>query len=167
MASGDLEALQAKGISIDPGPWLGGYYIAMNTQDPVFCQAPRAAGFPACLFNWKPLASTTMKVNGFIWQWSKSGRACRALRMESQPATTTIHSAPRNSLLAKPAIPENGLKKTLFPCWWPPADHGRRAAGERQGRAGVDFEVVPGEHTPDFRSRKYQVLVGNSRCRAP
>ena len=33
--------------------------------------------------------------------------------------------------------------------------------------AGVDFEVVPGEHTPDFRSRKYQVLVGNSGSRLP
>ena len=34
-------------------------------------------------------------------------------------------------------------------------------------KAGVEFEVVPGEHTPDFRARKYQVLVGNSGTRLP
>ena len=34
-------------------------------------------------------------------------------------------------------------------------------------KAGVEFEIVPGEHTPDFRARKFEVLVGNSGSRLP
>jgi peptide/nickel transport system substrate-binding protein len=34
-------------------------------------------------------------------------------------------------------------------------------------KAGVDLEVVPGEHVPDFRARKFEVLVGNSGSRLP
>ena len=33
--------------------------------------------------------------------------------------------------------------------------------------AGIDLNLVPGEFTPAFRERKFEVLVGNSGARLP
>ena len=162
MASGDLEALQAKGISIDPGPGLGYYYIAMNTQDPDLAKPLVRQAFQHIL-DWKPLASTTMKFNGFPWQSIIPKGMPGA--PNGEPTGYEYNPQRAKELLAQAGYP-NGLKKTLFPSGGPLLTMAVALQASAKA-AGVDFEVVPGEHTPDFRSRKYQVLVGNSGSRLP
>jgi len=67
MANSDIEALKAKGAVIDPGPGLGFYYMALNTQDPDLAKPKVREAFQHIL-DWKPLAETTMNFNGFPWQ---------------------------------------------------------------------------------------------------
>lgn len=162
MASGDIEALEAKGATVDPGPGLGFYYIAMNTQDPDLAKPKVREAFQHIL-DWKPLAATTMKYNGFPWQSiipkGMSGAPT------GEPTGHEYDPEKAKKLLAEAGYP-NGLKKTLFPS----SDALLKMAVALQAsarKAGVEFEVVPGEHTPDFRARKFQVLVGNSGTRLP
>ena len=56
--------------------------------------------------------------------------------------------------MTEPIVKVQGIKKTYI------SDKGDHIA-----LAGVDFDVVPGEHTPEFRSRKYEVVAGNSGAR--
>ena len=162
MANGDLEALQAKGATIDPGAGLGFYYIAMNTKDPDLAKPLVRQAFQHIL-DWKPLASTTMNFNGFPWQ------SIIPKGMPGSPAgePTGYQYDPElaRKLLAEAGYP-NGLKKVLFPS----SDALLKMAVALQAsarKAGVEFEIVPGEHTPDFRARKFEVLVGNSGSRLP
>lgn len=162
MASGDLEAIQAKGMAIDPGAGLGFYYIAMNQQDPDLAKPLVRQAFQH-IFDWKPFAATTMKYSGFPWQ---------SIVPEGMPGAPTgvpkgyeYNPELAKELLAKAGYP-NGLKKVLFPAGAPLLKMSV-ALQASAAKAGVDFEVVPGEHTPEFRSRKYQVIVGNSGARLP
>ncbi|CAH1649334.1 ABC transporter substrate-binding protein [Chelatococcus asaccharovorans] len=162
MASGDIEALEAKGATIDPGPGLGFYYIAMNTQDPDLAKPKVREAFQHIL-DWKPLAATTMKYNGFPWQSIIPKGMAGAPTTE--PTGHEYDPEKAKKLLAEAGYP-NGLKKTLYPS----SDALLKMAVALQDsarKAGVEFEIVPGEHTPDFRARKFQVLVGNSGTRLP
>lgn len=160
VATGDLEALQAKGFAIDPGTGLGFYYIAMNQQDPDLSKPLVRQAFKH-IFDWRPFADTTMKYGGFPWQ---------SIVPEGMPGAPdrlkddyTYDPALAKELLAKAGYP-NGLKKVLYPAGAPLLKMAV-ALQASAAKAGVEFDVVPGEHTPEFRSRKYEVLVGNSGAR--
>lgn len=162
MASGDVEALEAKGATIDPGPGLGFYYIAMNMQDPDLAKPLVREAFQHIL-DWKALTATTMKYNGFAWQ---------SIIPKGMPGAPTgepkgyeYNPAKAKELLAKAGYP-NGLKKTLFPSGTPLLKMAVALQASAKA-AGIDFDVVPGEHVPEYRARKYQVLVGNSGSRLP
>jgi len=162
MASGDLEALQAKGVTIDPGPGLGFYYIAMNTQDPDLAKPLVRQAFQHIL-DWKPLVATTMNFNGFPWQSIIPKGMPGA--PTGEPTGYEYNPELAKELLAKAGYP-NGLKKTLYPSGEPLLKMAVALQASAR-KAGVEFEVVPGEHVPDFRARRYQVLVGNSGSRLP
>jgi peptide/nickel transport system substrate-binding protein len=162
MANGDIEALQARGATVDPGPGLGFYYIALNTGDPDLAKPKVREAFQH-LLDWRPLIATTMNFNGFAWQ---------SIIPKGLPGAPTgepdgYHYDPElaRRLLAEAGYP-NGLKKTLYPS----SDVLLKMAVTLQAsalKAGVELEIVPGEHTPDFRSRRYEVMVGNSGTRLP
>ena len=162
MANGDIEALQARGATLDPGPGLGFYYIALNTQDPDLAKPKVREAFQHIL-DWKPLIATTMNFNGFAWQSiiPKGLPGAPA----GEPGGYGYDPDLARRLLAEAGYP-NGLRKTLFPS----GDALLKMAVALQAsarKAGVEFEIVPGDHTPDFRARRFQVLVGNSGTRLP
>ncbi|MFC0407230.1 ABC transporter substrate-binding protein [Roseomonas elaeocarpi] len=162
MASGDLEALQAKGATIDLGAGFGFYYIAMNTKDPDLAKPQVRQAFQH-IVDWKALAATTMNFNGFPWQ----SIIPKGMIGAPTEAPTGYEYDPdlAKKLLAEAGYP-NGLKKVLFPS----SDALLKMAVAVQAsarKAGIEFEIVPGEHTPDFRARKFEVLVGNSGARLP
>ncbi|MGO4723745.1 MULTISPECIES: ABC transporter substrate-binding protein [unclassified Inquilinus] len=162
MANSDIEALKAKGAVVDPGPGLGFYYMAMNTQDPDLAKPKVREAFQH-IIDWKPLAETTMNFNGFPWQSIIPKGMPGA--PTGEPTGYQYDPELAKKLLAEAGYPD-GLKKTLFPS----SDALLKMAVALQAsakKAGVEFEVVPGEHTPDFRARRYQVLVGNSGTRLP
>ena len=162
MANSDIEALKAKGAVVDPGPGLGFYYMAMNTQDPDLAKPKVREAFQH-IIDWKPLAETTMNFNGFPWQSIIPKGMPGA--PTGEPTGYQYDPELAKKLLAEAGYPD-GLKKTLYPS----GDALLKMAVALQAsakKAGVEFEVVPGEHTPDFRARKYQVLVGNSGSRLP
>lgn len=162
MASGDVEALEAKGATVDPGPGLGFYYIAMNMQDPDLAKPLVRQAFQHIL-DWKALTATTMKYNGYAWQSiipkGMSGAPT------APPTGYEYNPAKAKELLAQAGYP-NGLKKTLYPSGAPLLKMAVALQASAK-LAGIDFEVVPGEHVPAYRARKYQVLVGNSGSRLP
>jgi len=162
MANSDIDALKAKGAAVDPTPGLGFYYIAMNQKDPDLAKPKVREAFQHIL-DWKPLVSTTMNYNGYPWQ---------SIIPKGMPGAPTgepdgyqYDPELAKKLLAEAGYP-NGLKKVLFPS----GEALMKMAVALQAsakKAGVDFEIVPGEHVPDFRARKYEVLVGNSGSRLP
>ncbi|MEJ1156791.1 ABC transporter substrate-binding protein [Prosthecomicrobium sp. N25] len=162
VASGDVEALEAKGATVDPGPGLGFYYIALNMQDPDL-QKPLVREAFQHILDWKALTATTMKYNGFPWQSiiPKGMPGAPA----GEPAGYEYDPEKARALLAQAGYPD-GLKKVLFPSGEPLLKMAVALQASAR-KAGVDFEVVPGEHVPDYRARKYQVLVGNSGSRLP
>jgi len=162
MANSDIDALKAKGATVDPTPGLGFYYIAMNTKDPDLAKPKVREAFQHIL-DWKPLVATTMNFNGFPWQSIIPKGMAGA--PTGEPTGYQYDPALAKKLLAEAGYP-NGLKKKLFPS----SDALMKMAVALQAsalKAGVDFEIVPGEHTPDFRARKFEVLVGNSGSRLP
>jgi peptide/nickel transport system substrate-binding protein len=162
MANSDIEALKAKGAAVDPTPGLGFYYIALNTKDPDLAKPKVREAFQHIL-DWKPLAATTMNFNGYPWQ---------SIIPKGMPGAPTAEPTGyeydpelAKKLLAEAGYP-NGLKKTLYPS----GEALMKMAVALQAsaaKAGVELEVVPGEHVPDFRARKFEVLVGNSGSRLP
>lgn len=162
MASGDIEALEAKGAVVDPGPGLGFYYIAMNMQDPDLAKPEVRQAFQHIL-DWKAVFNTTMKYNGQPWQSIIPKGMPGA--PTGEPTGLEYNPAKAKELLAKAGYP-NGLKKTLYPSGAPLLKMAVSLQASAK-EAGIDFEVVPGEHVPNYRARKYQVLVGNSGTRLP
>lgn len=162
MSSDDVEALEAKGATVDPGPGLGFYYIAMNMQDPDLAKPLVRQAFQHIL-DWKALTATTMKYNGFAWQSiipkGMSGAPT------GEPTGYEYNPEKAKALLAEAGYP-NGLKKVLFPSGAPLLKMAVALQASAK-KAGIEFEVVPGEHVPEYRARKYQVLVGNSGSRLP
>lgn len=162
MANSDIEALQAKGATIDPGPGLGFYFMALNVNDPDLAKPKVREAFQHIL-DWKPLARTTMNFNGFPWQ-SIIPRGMPGAPT-GEPTGYQYDPELARKLLAEAGYP-NGLKKTLYPS----SDALLKMAVALQAsarKAGVEFEIVPGEHTPNFRARKYEVIVANSGTRLP
>ena len=105
-----------------------------------------------------------MRFNGFPWQ------SIIPKGMAGAPNDLAVNykydPQKAKQLLAEAGYP-NGLKKKLFPA-------GAAASAEHRGccrpaarPAGVELELVPGEHTPDFRARNFEVYMGNSGARLP
>jgi len=162
MANSDIEALKAKGATIDPGPGLGFYYVALNTQDPDLAKPKVREAFQH-IIDWRPLAETTMNYNGFPWQSIIPKGMPGA--PTGEPTGYQYDPERAKRLLAEAGYPD-GLRKKLFPS----SDAQLKMAVALQAsakKAGVELEVVPGEHTPNFRARRFEVLVGNSGSRLP
>lgn len=164
MAEGDLNALASGGkVTIDQGAGLGFYYIALNAKDPDLAKPLVRQAFQH-ITDWKTLAETSMKYSGFPWQ-SIIPRGMPGAPT-GEPTDYEYNPELAKKLLAEAGYP-NGLKKTLFPSGSGPQLTMSVAMQASAAPAGITLEVVPGEHTPDFRARKYEVLVGNSGSRLP
>ncbi|SFU11488.1 ABC transporter substrate-binding protein [Mesorhizobium sp. YR577] len=163
MSSGDLEALsKSPDVVIDKVPGLGFYYIALNTKDPDL-QKPKVRRAFQHAFDWTAIQDNIMKYLGSPWQ------SMVPKGMIGAPADplgrNTYDPELAKKLLAEAGYP-NGLKKTLNPS----SDALRPFAEALQASArksGIDLNLIPGEFTPAFRERKFEVLVGNSGARLP
>ena len=163
VSSGDLEALSKNpDMAIDSVPGLGFYYIALNTKDPDL-QKPEVRRAFQHAFDWKAIQDNIMKYLGSPWQ------SMVPKGMIGAPADPlgrhTYDPELAKKLLADAGYP-NGLKKTLNPSGDPtlPIAEALQASARA---AGIDLNLVPGEFTPAFRERKFEVLVGNSGARLP
>lgn len=163
VASGDLDALSKDGkMVIDSVPGLGFYYIALNQKDPDL-QKPLVREAFQHAFDWKAIAGNIMRYTGFPWQ-SVVPRG-----MIGAPSDSTgrydYDPAKAKALLAQAGYP-NGLSKTLNPSGAAtlPFTEALQASARA---AGFNLNLVPGEYTPAFRERKYEVLLGNSGARLP
>ena len=165
VASGDLEALaKDKNMVIQNVPGLGFYYIALNQQDPDL-QKPLVREAFQHAFDWKSLAGTIMRFNGFPWQSIIPKGMSGAPSDADATSRYDYDPAKAKALLAQAGYP-NGLKKVFNPSGAAllPAAEALQASAKA---AGFDLNLVPGEFTPAFRERKYQVLFGNSGARLP
>lgn len=163
VASGDLDALaNNKNVVIDSVPGLGFYYIALNQKDPDL-QKPKVREAFQHAFDWKAISDNIMRYTGFPWQ-SMIPRG-----MIGAPETATSHydydPARAKRLLAEAGYP-NGLKKVLNPSGAATLPFAEALQASAR-TAGIDLDLVPGEFTPAFRERKYEVLLGNSGARLP
>lgn len=162
LGSGDLEAIAKEKVVIDQVPGFGFYYIALNTKDPDLAKPLVRRAFQHVL-DWKSLAQSNMRYAGFPWQ------SIIPKGMPGEPANPTpgyaFDPALAKKLLAEAGYP-NGLKKKLFPAG-PVHLQNTEALQASAKLAGIDLELVPGEHTPDFRARNFEVLMGNSGARLP
>jgi peptide/nickel transport system substrate-binding protein len=163
MASGDLEALAKNpDMVIQNVPGLGFYYIALNTKDPDL-QKPEVRRAFQHAFNWEAVQDNIMKYLGKPWQSmvpkGMIGAPGEAVdRYEYDPELA-------KKLLADAGYPD-GLEKTLNPssgATLPMAEALQASAAD----AGITLNLVPGEFTPAFRERKFEVFVGNSGARLP
>ncbi len=162
LANADLEALSKRQMTIDPTPGFGFYYIALNMKDPDLRKPLVRQAFQHVL-DWKALAQTTMRFTGFPWQ------SIIPKGMPGAPADAvsgyTFDPDLARKLLAEAGYP-NGLKKKLFPSG-ASLLQSTEAVQASARLAGIELELVPGEHTPDFRARNFEVLMGNSGARLP
>ncbi|CAN7665033.1 ABC transporter substrate-binding protein [Phyllobacterium sp. LjRoot231] len=163
LASGDLDALaNNKNVVIDTVPGLGFYYIALNQKDPDL-QKPKIREAFQHAFDWKAISNNIMRYTGFPWQ----SIIPRGMIGAPEDATSRYDYDPARAkqLLAEAGYP-NGLKKVLNPssaATLPFAEALQASART----AGIELDLVPGEFTPAFRERKYEVLLGNSGARLP
>lgn len=162
VGAGDLEALAKEKVVIDQVPGFGFYYIALNTKDPDLAKPLVRRAFQHVL-DWKALAQTSMRFAGYPWQ------SIIPKGMPGAPANPLpgyeYDPALARKLLAEAGYP-NGLKKKLFPSG-PALLQNTEALQASAKLAGIELELVPGEHTPDFRARNFEVLMGNSGARLP
>lgn len=163
LSAGDLEALENDpNVVIQNVPGLGFYYVALNQNDPDL-QKPLVREAFQHAFDWKAIEGNIMKYTGFPWQ------SMIPKGMIGAPEDgTSLHDydpAKSRALLAEAGYP-NGLKKVLNPAG---AAHlaWTEAFQASAKEAGFDLELVPGEFTPAFRERQFQVLTGNSGARLP
>jgi peptide/nickel transport system substrate-binding protein len=165
VSSGDLEALQKnKDVTIQNVPGFGFYFIAMNMKDPDM-QKPLVRQAFQHIFDWKAVTDNIMRYLGSPWQ-SVVPKGMLGAPSEAE-ATSRYGYDPAlaKSLLAKAGYPD-GLKKKLYPAGalqLPIAE----ALQSSAKAAGVNFELVPGEWTPAFRARDYDVMLANSGAKLP
>jgi len=163
LAAGDLEALESdENIVIENVPGLGFYYIALNQKDPDLSKPLVRRAFQHA-FDWEAIADNIMKYTGFPWQ----SMIPKGMPGAPEDGTSRHSYDPELSrkLLAEAGYPD-GLKKVLNPAG---ANHlaWTEALQASARKAGFDLELVPGEFTPAFRERNFQVLTGNSGARLP
>jgi peptide/nickel transport system substrate-binding protein len=162
LSAGDLEALADNpDIEIQNVPGFGFYYIALNMKDPDLSKPKVRQAFQHVL-DWEALAGTTMRFNGFPWQsiipkgMAGAGDGTGDYDFDPEKA---------KQLLAEAGYPD-GLRKTLYPA----AETHLQNAESLQATArlaGIELELVPGRHVPEFRAREFEVYVGNSGGRLP
>jgi peptide/nickel transport system substrate-binding protein len=163
LASGDLDALSTnKEMVIDNVPGLGFYYIALNQKDPDL-QKPKVREAFQHAFDWKAISGNIMRYTGFPWQ-SMIPRGMMGAPDEAA-SRYDYDPAKAKQLLAEAGYP-NGLKKVLNPSGAATLPFAEALQASARV-AGLDLDLVPGEFTPAFRERKYEVLLGNSGARLP
>ncbi|KKX33354.1 ABC transporter substrate-binding protein [Rhizobium sp. LC145] len=163
LASGDLDALsKSEDIVIDSVPGLGFYYVALNQKDPDL-QKPKVREAFQHAFDWKAIADNIMRYTGFPWQ-SMIPRGMIGAPTEVVDRYN-YDPAKAKQLLAEAGYP-NGLKKVLNPSGAPTLPFAEALQASARA-AGIELDLVPGEFTPAFRERKYEVLLGNSGARLP
>jgi peptide/nickel transport system substrate-binding protein len=163
VSGGDLEALaKNENFVIEKVPGLGFYYIALNTKDPDLAKPEVRRAFQHA-FDWKAIENNVMQYLGSPWQ----SMVPKGMIGAPGDAEGRYDYDPEKAkkLLADAGYPD-GLKKTLNPssdATLPIAE----ALQASSRAAGIDLNLVPGEFTPAFRERKFEVLVGNSGARLP
>ncbi len=163
VASGDLDALATKkDMVIENVPGLGFYYIALNQKDPDL-QKPKVREAFQHAFDWKAISGNIMRHTGFPWQ-SMIPRGMIGAPGEAE-VRYDYDPAKAKRLLAEAGYP-NGLKKVLNPSGAPTLPFAEALQASARA-AGIDLDLVPGEFTPAFRERKFEVLLGNSGARLP
>jgi len=163
VASADLEALEKNpDMVIDKVPGLGFYYVALNTQDPDL-QKPEVRRAFQHAFDWEAIQDNIMKYLGTPWQSMVPHGMIGA--PESATDRYDYDPAEAQKILADAGYPD-GITKVLNPsgsATLPVAEALQASARD----AGITLNLVPGEFTPAFRERKFEVLVGNSGSRLP
>lgn len=163
VASGDLEAMEKNPeMVIDKVPGLGFYYVALNTQDPDLAKPEVRRAFQHA-FNWEAIQDNIMKYLGSPWQ----SMVPNGMTGAPESATDRYDYDPEEAkqILADAGYPD-GITKVLNPssdATLPVAEALQASARD----AGITLNLVPGEFTPAFRERKFEVLVGNSGTRLP
>jgi peptide/nickel transport system substrate-binding protein len=163
LASGDLDALSKnKEVAIDNVPGLGFYYVALNQKDPDL-QKPKVREAFQHAFDWKAISGNIMRYTGFPWQ----SIIPRGMIGAGNEASDHYNYDPAKAkqLLAEAGY-ANGLKKVLNPSGAATLPFAEALQASARA-AGIDLDLVPGEFTPAFRERKYEVLLGNSGARLP
>jgi peptide/nickel transport system substrate-binding protein len=162
VGAGDLEALARNGdVVIENVPGFGFYYIALNMKDPDL-QKPLVRRAFQHVLDWEALSKANMRFYGFPWQ-SIVPKGMAGAGDGKGPYTFDLEQAKR--LLAEAGYP-NGLKKKLFPAG--PVHVPNTESLQATARlAGIELELIPGEHVPAFRDRKFEVYMGNSGGRLP
>jgi peptide/nickel transport system substrate-binding protein len=165
VSGGDLEALEKnKDLSIQNVPGFGFYFIAMNMKDPDM-QKPEVREAFQHIFDWKAVTDNIMRYLGSPWQ-SVIPRGMPGAPGDDE-ATSRYNYDPElaKSLLAKAGY-KDGLTKKLYPAG-PVQLPIAEALQSSAKAAGVNFELVPGEWTPAFRTRDYDVMLANSGAKLP
>ncbi|WGF87717.1 ABC transporter substrate-binding protein [Marinivivus vitaminiproducens] len=163
VASNDLAAFaESDEVTIQNVPGFGFYYVALNMKDPDL-QKPLVRQAFQHMMDWEALSRSSMRFYGFPWQ----SIVPKGMAGAPEEMTTKFNFDPERAkeLLAEAGYP-NGLRKTLYPAG---AAHLENAeAFQASARlAGVELNLVPGEHVPDFRARTFEVYMGNSGARLP
>jgi peptide/nickel transport system substrate-binding protein len=117
------------------------------------------------IFDWKSIAGSIMRYNGYPWQSVIPKGMVGAPDDATATSRFDYDPAKAKALLAQAGYPD-GLKKKLYPSGASqlPAAEALQSSAKA---AGVDFELVPGEWTPSFRTRDYQVMFANSGAKLP
>ena len=163
VASNDLNALaDNEEVEIQNVPGFGFYYVALNMKDPDL-QKPLVRRAFQHMLDWEALADTNMRFYGFPWQ----SIIPKGMPGAPEEASTNFNYDPElaKKLLAEAGYP-NGLRKKLYPAGAPHLEN--TEAFQASARlAGVELELIPGDHVPDFRARNFEVYMGNSGARLP
>lgn len=163
VGAGDLEALAENGeIEIQYTPGFGFYYIALNMKDPDLAKPEVRRAFQHVL-DWQALSTSSMRFNGFPWQ-SIIPRGTVGAPEEFEEHYTFDPELAKE-LLAEAGYPD-GLKKKLYPA----GDAHLLNVESLQATArlaGIELDLIPGNHVPEFRSRDFEVYMGNSGGRLP
>lgn len=157
--SGDLEALENnKNVTIQNVPGFGYYFIGLNLKDPDL-QKPLVREAFQHIFNWKAVAGNLMRYSGYPWQ-SVIPKGMPGAPSDAEAVSRQDYDpAKAKALLAQAGYP-NGIKKKLYPVG--PVLPVALALQSQAKAAGVEFEVVPGQWTPAFRSRDFEVVLSDS-----
>lgn len=163
VGAGDLEALaENPDIEIQYTPGFGFYYIALNMKDPDLAKPEVRQAFQHVL-DWEALSRSSMRFNGFPWQSIVPRGMAGAPEAFAEHYTFDPERA--KALLAEAGYPD-GLKKKLYPA----GDAHLLNTESLQATAalaGIELELIPGNHVPEFRSREFEVYMGNSGGRLP
>lgn len=157
--AGDLQALETSdSVTIQNVPGFGFYFIALNMLDPDLRKPLVREAFQH-VFDWQAVSGNLMRYNGYPWQ-SVIPKGMAGAPDEAEATGRYPYDPARaKALLAEAGYPD-GIRKKLYPVG---ADLAQSVALQSSARAaGIDLEVIPGSWTPAFRTRDFEVVLGNS-----